>query len=217
MNESIRHVRGQFSHTTLGLTQEHLPLDESSVPTLRCATCPYTLSSALRLLLMVIVQVFTASVLSAQEQTAPDKPEGGKVDSQPSRNKAAEQQIRFTPTYQVQASSPLLAQAHKVFFSSLSPSRGLYRNQGLVFSVVRINCKVEKLRYVEGTAMLRAIAQVRKAFPKLPKRFNVSNRVLENHMDYHNRIYHYTLAIQENDIIKIIQDSTCEVHEPSVP
>lgn len=76
---------------------------------------------------------------------------------------------------------------------------------------------MEKLRYVEGTAMLRAIAQVRKAFPKLPKRFNVSNRVLENHMDYHNRIYHYTLAIQENDIIKIIQDSTCEVHEPSVP
>ncbi len=167
--------------------------------------------------LMAMLLAFSVSTVWSQEQPVTDQKNSEVTLLQSGNAEQRKQQVTpFEPTYQVTAESSLLSQAHKVFASSPSPSRGLYRNQGLVFSVVRINCKVEKLRYVEGTAMLRAIAQVRKAFPGLPPRFKVPNRVLENRMDYRKDIYYYTLAIAEDELLRLVSHRM-EAPQPPKP
>lgn len=204
MNECILKVSARREVRASCSVQRPWPLEEQSV---RQGQQPYrtdALTSASLRFLLAVLLTFAACTVWSQEQPVTDQKNSEVTSPQSGNVEQRQQVIPFAPTYQVTAESPLLSQAHKVFASSPSPSRGLYRNQGLVFSVVRIDCKVENLRYVEGTAMLRAMAQVRKAFPGLPQRFKVRNRVLENRMDYRRDIYYYTLAIVEDELLRLV-------------
>lgn len=204
MNECILKVSARREVRASCSVQRPWPLEEQSV---RQGQQPYrtdALTSASLRFLLAVLLTFAACTVWSQEQPVTDQKNSEVTSPQSGNVEQRQQVIPFVPTYQVTADTPLLSQAHKVFASSPSPSRGLYRNQGLVFSVVRIDCKVENLRYVEGTAMLRAMAQVRKAFPGLPPRFKVRNRVLENRMDYRRDIYYYTLAIVEDELLRLV-------------
>ena len=212
MSESIRKVSTRREVSAGYSAQRPWPLEEQAVRQGQPPCRTGTLMCYVRFLMAVLL-AFSANSAWSQEQPVTDQKKS-KVASPQAGNVEQLQVIPFEPTYQVTTESPLLPQAHKVFASSPSPSRGLYRNQGLVFSVVRIDCKVENLRHVEGTAMLRAMAQVRKAFPGLPPRFKVPNRVLENCMDYRRDIYLYTLAIVEDELLRLVSH---RMEVPQIP
>lgn len=108
--------------------------------------------------------------------------------------------IPFTPTYHAKGNDSYL-EAEEIYSSSQKPSQGVYYADGLVFVVVVIDNSREKLKYVDGTAMLRADALLRREFPELPKYYNIDCRILEEEMDDEVEIYRYVLAYRKSDIL----------------
>ena len=86
-------------------------------------------------------------------------------------------------------------------------SQGVYRRSGLIFVIVVIDTDQEHLRYLEGTAMLRAVALLREAFPTLPPRFHARNRLVEKRLDDDTGIFRYALAFRESDILELGEQS----------
>lgn len=108
----------------------------------------------------------------------------------------------FAPTYVLRPDETAYARAHDIYESSPHrAAQGVYRLYGLVFVVVRVDTNVEKIRYLEGTAMLRAKALLRNAFVELPAQFTLQSRLLENSLDDDSGIYRYALVYRETDIV----------------
>lgn len=108
--------------------------------------------------------------------------------------------IPFAPTYHAKGNDSYL-EAEDIYSSSQKPSQGVYYADGLVFVVVVIDNSREKLKHVDGTAMLRADALLRRDFPGLPKYFSIDCRILEEEMDDEVEIYRYVLAYRKSDIL----------------
>ena len=70
--------------------------------------------------------------------------------------------------------------------------------------IVVIDTNQEKIRYLEGTAMLRATALLREKYPRLPPQFRLRNRVVEKELDDDTGIYRYALVYRLTDIEKAI-------------
>ncbi len=123
-----------------------------------------------------------------------------------STNAAAEvltetKSIAFDPAYTLRPGESAYARAQDIYQSCTNPpAQGVYRQYGLVFVVVCIDTNTEKLRYLEGTAMLRANALLRNAFEDLPAAFTLKNRLLEKTLDDDTGIYRYALVFREIDV-----------------
>ena len=112
----------------------------------------------------------------------------------------------FAPTYKLRSGVMAYSRAREIYESSAPPSQGVNQRFGLVFVVVCIDTKSETLRYLEGTAMLRAKALLRQAFPKLPAEFFAQNRQLEKGLDDDSGIYRYAVVFREQDIVKMCEE-----------
>lgn len=75
-----------------------------------------------------------------------------------------------------------------------------------VFVIVNINLKKENLKYVKGTAMLRAKALLQKKF-HLPSSFKLVCRELEARTYRNQGFFRYALAYREADIIQLAENS----------
>ena len=84
--------------------------------------------------------------------------------------------------------------------SSPKASQGLYRYEGLVFVIVCIDTNREKLQYLEGSAMLRTAAILRKHYPGLPPTYHIRNRLVEKTFDDDTGVYRYATVYREKDI-----------------
>ena len=71
-----------------------------------------------------------------------------------------------------------------------------------MFVIVVIDTNREKLRYLEGTAMLRAADLLRKKYPELPANFRLRNRMVENRLDDDTGLYRYALVYRLADLEK---------------
>ena len=111
--------------------------------------------------------------------------------------------VSFAPTYQA-APEKQYAEARRIYDSSPAAAQGAYRHGTLVFVIVVIDTNQEKIRYLEGTAMLRATALLREKYPRLPPQFRLRNRVVEKELDDDTGIYRYALVYRLTDIEKAI-------------
>jgi len=66
--------------------------------------------------------------------------------------------------------------------------------------IVVIDTNKEPIKYLEGTAMLRAMALLREKYPSLPPQFRIRNRQVEKMLDDETGIYRYAIACREADI-----------------
>ena len=107
--------------------------------------------------------------------------------------------IPFAPTYS-SAQADKYFDALEIYDSSPRASQGVYRHEGLIFIIVSIDTRKEKIEYPEGTAMLRTVALLRKHYPELPPKFNIRNRIVEKGFDEDERFYRYATAYREKDI-----------------
>lgn len=111
--------------------------------------------------------------------------------------------VSFAPTYQA-APEKQYAEARRIYDSCPAAAQGAYRHGTLVFVIVVIDTNQEKIRYLEGTAMLRAAALLREKYPRLPPQFRLRNRVVEKELDDDTGIYRYALVYRLTDIEKAI-------------
>lgn len=111
--------------------------------------------------------------------------------------------VLFAPTYQG-APERQYTEARRIYNSSPAAVQGAYRHGTLVFVIVVIDANQEKIRYLEGTAMLRAAALLREKYPQLPPQFRLKNRVVEKELDDDTGIYRYALVYRLADIEKAI-------------
>lgn len=115
----------------------------------------------------------------------------------------ASKSVAFVPTYQGVPEAQY-AEAGEIYDSSPAAAQGVYRHGGLVYVIVVINTNREKIKYLEGTAMLRAAALLRQRYPQLPIRFRLKGRVMEEELDDDTGIYRYALVYRLADIEKAI-------------
>ena len=131
--------------------------------------------------------------------------DGGKasaVSEMPPKSALIARTIPFSPTFKSKLEDAY-PDAFDIYDSSPRASQGVYRCSGLVFVIVVIDTRREQLEYVEGTAMLRAKALVREAFPTLPSYFKARSRLVEKELDDDTGIYRYALVFRERDIKRI--------------
>ena len=110
--------------------------------------------------------------------------------------------VRFAPTH-ISKQTDAYADAGKIYDSSPSADQGVYQHGDLVFVIVVIDTQREKIKHLEGTAMLRTVALLRQKFPKLPAEFNVRNRLLEKDLDDDTGIYRYATVQRLADIERL--------------
>lgn len=91
-----------------------------------------------------------------------------------------------------------------IYDSSPKASPGVYLHEGLVFVIITIDTNKESIKYLEGTAMLRASALLRKKYPNLPSQFRIRNRLVEKTYDDETGIYRYAIVCKEVDIKAIL-------------
>lgn len=110
--------------------------------------------------------------------------------------------VLFAPTYRGNPERQY-AEARKIYASSPAVTQqGVYEHDSLVFVIVVIDTNREKLRYLEGTAMLRAADLLRKKYPELPANFRLRNRMVENRLDDDTGLYRYALVYRLADLEK---------------
>lgn len=109
----------------------------------------------------------------------------------------------FLPAYQG-APEAQYTEAGEIYDSSPAAAQGVYRHDSLVYVIVVINTNREKIKYLEGTAMLRAAALLRQRYPQLSAQFRLKGRVMEEKLDDDTGIYRYALVYRLADIEKAI-------------
>ncbi len=105
----------------------------------------------------------------------------------------------FAPTF-TSTEADTYFDAVEIYDSSPQAPQGVYHYQGLVFVIVCIDTNKEKIKYLEGTAMLRTVAFLRERYPDLPPKFRIRNRVVEKILDDETGIYRYATVYREKDI-----------------
>ena len=110
----------------------------------------------------------------------------------------------FEPSFKP-TNNDLFSQANKIYASSPAPDRGVYEYGNLLFSVVVIDTNVETIKHLEGTAMLRAVAQLRRKIPERPRQFTTKNRLLEKRLDDDTGIYRYALVYRREDLMQVVE------------
>lgn len=110
----------------------------------------------------------------------------------------------FDPTF-IPEKDPY-SYAYTIYNSSKFKPTGVYEKYGVVFVIVNIDLKKEKLKYVKGTAMLRAKVLLKRRYD-LPSQFKLTCRELEAR-DYRNQgLYRYALAYRESDVTELSKQS----------
>ncbi|MBQ6471013.1 MAG: hypothetical protein IJJ33_03435 [Victivallales bacterium] len=109
----------------------------------------------------------------------------------------------FAPTYRSDAEDKYF-DAMEIYESSPSAPQGVYHWQGLVYVIVTIDTNKEKLKYLEGTAMLRVQSLLCGDYQFLPRNFTLRNRVLEKGLDDETGVYRYAVVFRERDIRKLM-------------
>lgn len=144
----------------------------------------------------------TENPSSGVSSDATDPAVSSAVESKPVKTAAgALKPIPFAPTYQATPEEQY-AEARRIYDSSPAAAQGVYRHDTLVYVIVVIDTNQEKIKYLEGTAMLRSVALLRRKYPQLPPQFRVRNRVVENELDDETGIYRYALVYRSTDIEK---------------
>jgi len=107
--------------------------------------------------------------------------------------------VDFKPQYHSELADKY-SDALNIYNSSPKASQGVYLHEGLVFVIVVIDTNKELIKYLEGTAMLRVTALLRKKYPTLPPKFRIENRLVEKRHERKAGIYRYAIACRESDI-----------------
>ena len=115
---------------------------------------------------------------------------------------SAAQTVVFAPAYKSSAKDKF-HDAAEIYDSSPKASQGVCRYGNLIFVIVCIDTNKEDIEYLEGTAMLRAAALLRRYYPELPRRFRIPGRIVENGKD-DNGIYRYAAVCREKDITRFL-------------
>ena len=110
----------------------------------------------------------------------------------------------FAPTF-VSNEEDKFIDALEIYESSPSVPQGIYKYDKLVYVVVVIDTTKENIRYLEGTAMLRAKAILQNEYPSLPKNFRLRNRLVEKTFDNNTGLYRYAVVLRQQDISKGIE------------
>ena len=113
--------------------------------------------------------------------------------------KVKKQAVVFAPTFK-SAEADKYYDAVEIYDSSPKASQGLYRYDGLVFVIICIDTNKENITYLEGTAMLRTVAMLKKHYPGLPTHFQIRNKLVEKLHDDETDTYRYATAYREKDI-----------------
>lgn len=111
-------------------------------------------------------------------------------------------QLPFAPTFTPPEAA--FEYAYSIYNSSKGKSTGVYVCHGIVFVIVNIDLKKEKLRYIKGTAMLRSKVLLEKKY-KLPSKYKLTNRLLEDRNYTKFKHYRYALAYREKDILDLVK------------
>ena len=84
------------------------------------------------------------------------------------------------------------------------PPSGIMREGDAVVVTIYIDAVAERLKgsRLEGTGMLRTSWHLRKAFPKLPKKYSIPSRLLKRQLDRVTGIYTYSTRYLVADIEK---------------
>lgn len=146
--------------------------------------------------------LFTVVLICSGCTTLPEKEEQSQPPSSVQSSQPAiktPRKISFAPTY-VSTEADTYFDAVEIYDSSPKASQGVYHCQGLVYVIVCIDTNKEKIKYLEGTAMLRTVALLRKYYPELPPKFNIRNRVVEKLLDDETGRYRYATVYREKDI-----------------
>lgn len=101
-----------------------------------------------------------------------------------------------------------LRSARKAYSEFSNSPQGIYEKDDNIFVIVVINTAREKLKHVEGTAMLRSVALLRRRFPDLPDEFTTFSRVLENEQKFDSDDYRYAVLYSRHNIDKLIAEET---------
>ena len=147
-------------------------------------------------ILVLSAFILVCSGCSTLSKTQEDKP----VTAPPVSAFAANKPV-FAPTYKSEEPDKYY-DAIEIYDSSPKAPQGVYQHDGLVFVVVVIDPRKEDIEYLEGTAMLRTVALLRKSYPGLPPKFYIRNKVVEKEEDYNTGIYRYATVYREKDIIQ---------------
>lgn len=156
---------------------------------------------------MVMIKTFTVClgillICSGCQSLTPSKSNIQSIDKQtmPAVAKIAPRKhVNFAPQYHSELTDKY-PDAINIYDSSPNASQGIYQHEGLVFVIVEIDTNQESIEYLEGTAMLRVIALLRKKYPNLPPRFSIRNRLVEKRHDDETGFYRYAVAYREADI-----------------
>ena len=146
--------------------------------------------------------VKSASNPPAEQVKTPPKSETVKKNtSNVSVNKKSNS-LPFAPTY----TPPQAAfdYASSIYKSSKGKPTGVYVCDGIVFVIVNIDLKKEKLRYIKGTAMLRSKVLLERKY-KLPAKYKLTSRLLEDRNYTKLKHYRYALAYREKDILTLVK------------
>ncbi|MDR1789277.1 MAG: hypothetical protein LBR12_02835 [Opitutaceae bacterium] len=107
--------------------------------------------------------------------------------------------MAFAPKYK-SAKADAYADARLIYDSSPSASQGVYERDGLVFVIVEIDTNAESVRHFEGAAMLRTVALLRKAYPRLPPVIKAPNRLVEKRNDAESGLYRHATVFRLADL-----------------
>jgi len=143
------------------------------------------------------------SSLSCDDQADVKEPESTVLDVKETKSVVPENTFEpqvFDPTF-VPEKDPY-SYAYSIYNSSKFKPTGVYEKYGVVFVIVNIDLKKEKLKYVKGTAMLRAKVLLKRRYD-LPSQFNLTCRELEARNYRNLGVYRYALAYRESDVIKL--------------
>lgn len=140
-------------------------------------------------------------ICSGCRSLTPSKSNMQSLDKQkmPAAKIAPRKHMDFKPQYLSELTDKY-PDAINIYDSSPKASQGVYQHEGLVFVVVEIDTNKESIKYLEGTAMLRVIALLRKKYPTLPSQFSIRNRLIEKRHDDETGLYRYAVAYKEADI-----------------
>ena len=103
----------------------------------------------------------------------------------------------FVPSYECPGEP--YRYAYSIYRSAPEKPSGVFVYRGLVFVIVNIDCRKENLRFLKGTAMLRAKAMLDKKY-RLPSKYKLENRQMECRKYRDSGIFRYALAFRESDV-----------------
>ena len=143
-----------------------------------------------------------ASNPPAEQVKAPQKsePVQKKTSTAPVYKKTV--QRPFAPTFVPPEAA--FDYAYSIYKSSKGKPTGVFACHGIVFVIVNIDLKKEKLRYVKGTAMLRSKVLLERKY-KLPAKYKLASRLLEDRNYTKPKRYRYALAYREKDILALVK------------